>query len=343
MTDMTSLKTKRRNTTLPLIRLSLLIPFTRELDQRDIRIDPILDGFDLSLVTLESPDVFAPAQTVYHLLEAMADAADDPYLAVYIGETLDLFSWPVFTDAARQALTFGDFFYRFSAEAGNQASSVRMCLDTDGRHATFRAQRVFEPDMVPAQADAFYVGLFRSIFQRCAGSLWDPGEVRISTCDPAAIPANYHGLAITRGDLRGCTIRFPQAWLSLPFLYEDFKQRTQLDIRYQSPPRSLLESLRHALQPHIHLPDLDAQQAAELCGQDKRALARKLKARGTTLMQEITRLREETAIRALLDTDSSIADIATSVGYSDPSVFSRAFRKWTGMSPREYRKRHTVQ
>jgi AraC-like DNA-binding protein len=273
----------------------------------------------------------------------MADAVDDPYLAVYVGETLDLFSWPVFTDAAKKAATFGDFFYRFSAEAGNQASSVKMRLDTDGKHATFRAHRVFEPDMSPAQADAFYVGLFRSIFQRCAGTQWDPKAVSIRTCDPEAIPPNYHQLMISQGDRLGCTIRFPQEWLSLPFNYQDFKQRTDMDIRYQSPPRSLSESIRQALLPHIHLTDLTADHAAELCGYDKRALGRKLHVMGTTLTKEIAHIKEELTVRALLDTNESIADIAASVGFSDASVFTRSFRKWTGVSPREYRKMHNTR
>jgi AraC-like DNA-binding protein len=39
----------------------------------------------------------------------------------------------------------------------------------------------------------------------------------------------------------------------------------------------------------------------------------------------------------LQGTDRTIADIATAVGFAEPSAFHRAFRKWTGMRPTDYR------
>ena len=149
---------------LPLIRLSLIIPFEEELNRRGVDIDPILAQFDLTRDNLHSPDVFVTAPVMYRLLDAMAEAAVDPYLAVYIGETLDVYSWPVFADAARAASSFGEFILRFSKETANQATSVKYRLETDGEYATFRAYRVFDPDECPAQADAFYIGLFCRMF-----------------------------------------------------------------------------------------------------------------------------------------------------------------------------------
>ena len=327
----------RGKTGLPLVRLSLLVPFMRELERRQIDVESVFSEYDLARETLFSPDVFVPAVVVYQLIERMAEAADDPYLGFHIGETLDLVSWPLFSDAVRMAATFGDFFFRFSSEAGNQANSVQMRLETDGLYATFRSYRLFIPNMAPAQADAFYVGLFSSIFQRCVGRHWNPNEVRISTCDPSAIPPDYNKLMITRGDRRGCSTRFPQSWLLLPFDIKEFQHRTQLEITYKSPPNSLNESIKQALLPHLHRTDLTTERAAKLCGYGKRALTRKLNANGTTLTDEIARLKEECAVRKLLDTDMPITDIANSLGFSDPSGFTRSFKKWTGMSPRKYR------
>ena len=84
--------------------------------------------------------------------------------------------------------------------------------------------------------------------------------------------------------------------------------------------------------------DLTTEQAAKLCGYEKRSLSRKLKAIGTTLTKEIALLREEQASRLLKETSQTIAEVGSSVGFSDPSVFSRAFKKWSGYSPRAYRK-----
>ena len=44
------------------------------------------------------------------------------------------------------------------------------------------------------------------------------------------------------------------------------------------------------------------------------------------------------ALPLLLDPDVSLLEIGYAVGYSDPAHFSNAFRRWTGMSPKDYRR-----
>ena len=105
-------------------------------------------------------------------------------------------------------------------------------------------------------------------------------------------------------------------------------------------PQSLLESLQIALRPHLQDTDLTAEKAAKICGHDRRRLSRELREMGTTLTKEITQLRSEKATRALADTEQPIAEIAEAVGFTDPTVFSRAFKNWTGQSPRDYRRTH---
>jgi AraC-like DNA-binding protein len=102
----------------------------------------------------------------------------------------------------------------------------------------------------------------------------------------------------------------------------------------------MLDALRSALAPHVHESDLTADRAAKICGHDRRRLSRELREMGTTLSKEIACLRCEAATQALSTTNESVAEIAESVGFSDPTIFSRAFKKWTGKSPREYRRTH---
>ena len=54
-------------------------------------------------------------------------------------------------------------------------------------------------------------------------------------------------------------------------------------------------------------------------------------------------MRRERASRLLADTDKTVRAVALDVGYPDPAVFSRAFKRWTGMTPSQYRKKETGQ
>ncbi len=66
-------------------------------------------------------------------------------------------------------------------------------------------------------------------------------------------------------------------------------------------------------------------------------LRRRLKLEGHTYQSIKDDLRRDIAINALQDTRQTIADIAAAVGFAEPSAFHRAFRKWTGMRPTDYR------
>lgn len=85
------------------------------------------------------------------------------------------------------------------------------------------------------------------------------------------------------------------------------------------------------------------EEAAQQLGMSGRTLRRQLNALGTNFQNELDALRKEWAIDLLLNTDKCITDIALILGFCDSSAFSKAFKKWTGHSPREFKKQHVDQ
>lgn len=75
--------------------------------------------------------------------------------------------------------------------------------------------------------------------------------------------------------------------------------------------------------------------AAEL-GLSRQTLARRLKAEGVTFAGVFDELRRTVALECLLDARLSVKETAYRVGFSEPAPFSRAFKRWTGLSPRAY-------
>ena len=68
-------------------------------------------------------------------------------------------------------------------------------------------------------------------------------------------------------------------------------------------------------------------------------LRRRLVDEGTSFQDIKDQLRREKAIEFLCHTSSSVTDIACELGFSEASAFHRAFKKWTGANPGEYRQR----
>jgi AraC-like DNA-binding protein len=68
-------------------------------------------------------------------------------------------------------------------------------------------------------------------------------------------------------------------------------------------------------------------------------LRRKLDAEGTSYQGIKDELRRDAAVHHLCGTRLSIADIASALGFQETSAFHRAFKRWSGVQPGEYRRR----
>ncbi|MGO1596104.1 MAG: AraC family transcriptional regulator ligand-binding domain-containing protein [Sphingobacterium sp.] len=68
-----------------------------------------------------------------------------------------------------------------------------------------------------------------------------------------------------------------------------------------------------------------------------RTMQRKLKEEGVSYLQIISEVRKSLAIDYIRNTNSSIKEISVVLGYSEPSAFVRAFKKWTGKTPSAFR------
>ena len=89
------------------------------------------------------------------------------------------------------------------------------------------------------------------------------------------------------------------------------------------------------------LPDgqLDEAEIAAMLNLSRRSLQRRLGEQGMTFTQLQEQTRRELALQYVRDPRYSFGEIAYLVGFSEPGNFSRAFRRWHGVSPSQYRER----
>lgn len=83
----------------------------------------------------------------------------------------------------------------------------------------------------------------------------------------------------------------------------------------------------------------DQAEVARALNMSARNLQRRLRAEGKGFRQLLDETRRELAIQYLQDTRRSIGEITYLLGFSEPSNFTRAFRRWKGISPNEFRRR----
>ena len=98
--------------------------------------------------------------------------------------------------------------------------------------------------------------------------------------------------------------------------------------------RGQVESL---LMPILHTGDIGIDALAVALGLNRQSLYRKLKAEGVTFQEVVDELRRKLAHHYLQGNKVSVNEIAYLLGFSDGTAFSRAFKRWTGQSPRSWR------
>jgi AraC-like DNA-binding protein len=87
------------------------------------------------------------------------------------------------------------------------------------------------------------------------------------------------------------------------------------------------------------LPDgrISDQKVADALYMSNRTLQRKLQVKGSTFKNILVELRKELAMKYIQDNQMTLTELSFQLGFSEMSSFSRAFKQWTGSSPREYR------
>ena len=97
-------------------------------------------------------------------------------------------------------------------------------------------------------------------------------------------------------------------------------------------------ALRFAIQPYLGDGQVGLAHAAEMVGMSQRTLQRRLKLSGTSFAETVQQARFDLARRWLGDASLKVGDVAAMAGYENPQHFSRAFRKFCGLTPSDYRR-----
>ena len=162
-----------------------------------------------------------------------------------------------------------------------------------------------------------------------------------------ANPDNYRALF-------GCPVLFgqaasglvlPAAALAFPItrneddLREFLRQAPYQLVRRDEPGqvRTLSASIEKILSQYANVRLPNAEAVATVLHMSARTMHRRLTAEGTSFQQLKDRFRETLAIHYIARPELSIDAIAALMGFQDNSAFYRSFKKWTGVSPGQYR------
>ncbi|WP_339845811.1 AraC family transcriptional regulator ligand-binding domain-containing protein [uncultured Halopseudomonas sp.] len=141
---------------------------------------------------------------------------------------------------------------------------------------------------------------------------------------------------------QGCYLMLEETLLAKPlasadsFLLPRFVEAME-DLLANMPSNDLVEQVKRRIQMLLGSGDMSEERVAVPMNISPRHLRRKLNAEGTSYELLVDEVRKEGAIRMISQGQLSLTSIAYELGFLDPSSFTRAFRRWTGMSPTAFR------
>ncbi len=184
-----------------------------------------------------------------------------------------------------------------------------------------------------------------NIMRKLIGPQWHPTEVRLMRRAPRQ-PEAYACFfdAPCCFNAARSELVFPATTLDLPLTgastnaFPAAMAAHQAGTPFELTGQDWLELVRRTTLGLLLTGDCNRQAVADALEISPRTLNRKLEQAGASFL-ELADYTRFTASRVLIkDTDMSLGDIARVLGYADPSSFCRAFKRWSGVSPAEWRK-----
>lgn len=299
-------------------------------------------GLEARLV--DDPDAIVSMRLGAAFLAAAARLTGDEHVGLHMAEHADL-------------RTFEVHFYAMAASGSLGEAYTRLCRYQRLIHETSRIEMLHGGDTVTLRhvlpggrragrhTAEFLLATWVRAGREITGVDWAPAEVRFAHANPG-VSAEHTRLfrAPVRFGAPDNAVVIPVHLLALPCgrpdpLLAAFMDRYAADHAVGPDPASATtaDRVRHALLATSTASPTEAAEMARRLRMSVRTLNRLLAAEGTTFRALSARTRCEVAERRLSNPSTSIAEVAFLLGFSELSAFCRAFKRWTGLTPGEFR------
>jgi len=305
----------------------------------------LLRQIELSEDQIRDPDSRVPVEKTLRLWRRITHQLDDPDVGLEVGSTFKIREAGVVGYAMLHSDTLLGALRRIVRFAKLLNQRAELALEDQGDR--WRLQALQQP-LIPnfrQPIDEGIAGLmtgFREITGRkilAAGLYFNYARPEDTSAHRRLLGAELHfdepaaAIVLWDRDVRAPTVAADRSLTR----YLDELAQVHLDALPKIDSYSA--RVRQAVWPHLSegLPAIP-QIASELA-LSTRSLQRRLREEGTSFAAVVDDLRREKAQLLLRDPHLAVYEVGYLLGYSDPSTFHRAFRRWQGTSPSRFRTR----
>lgn len=297
---------------------------------------------------LPEPGARLPLDSVIKLWEGARRSTHDEAFALHVAEFLPFGAYKTYDLLLATAPTVGDALVKAAKYNGFVNDAFRPHIRQKRGMACIEYLNCVDPKCNPPEYLEFIFACFLLRFRLTTGVDIRPAEVHFQHSPPRDLSELHRVFRapirfrqpMTRVFIDPSVLRVPQLFADA-LTSELLEHYIQATLNHPCVQDELTVALRRALNGLLTSEHATLAAAARNLGVSRRGLQRKLAARGTSYRELLRALRFELALTLLNRRDIRMNEAADSLGFSELSSFSRAFKKWSGMSPRAYRRKPT--
>jgi AraC-like DNA-binding protein len=301
-------------------------------------------NFDPAL--LSDPDNRIPFSQFVAFYEHGARLTGDDAFGLHMGERVEPELFDVLGYVVIHSPTLGEAINRLIRYHSIWTDGAFYNLDVSGRQARLTYEYVDGLTNGRRHDCEMTLSILVSFARRGTGVDWTPHEVSFQHSTPQSIIEHQRIFrSQVHFDRPMNELIFDSSLLALPMMKADPGLFVILDRHAQEllsrRPRAdgLINQVRQLLGEALNAgDDPGIETISQNLGISVRTLQRKLKEEGKSHQGLLDEMRCELSKRYLQEPKLAICEVAYLLGFSEPSAFHRAFRRWTGITPKEFRR-----
>jgi AraC-like DNA-binding protein len=307
----------------------------------------LLGAAGLDPALLANPDAYLPHAQEMRLWDEAVRLSGDPDFGVHMAEWVarapeDHFD--VLAFAVRSCPTLGEHYRLAGRYMRLIHEGLYLSVEEEGDVARVMHGHIAER-IGPRQPVEGMVALTLLVGRRALGEDFVPKAVRFTHDRPDRVSEQERvfGTEVQYGCPRNELV-LDRALLERPQRHAEHRLLAILDRELSSQlselPKSssFVDVVRRCMMGELPDREPSVPAVAAKLRMSARSLQRRLQSEGTSFAEVLSELRRELSLRYLEDQRISIAEVAFLLGFLDVTGFHRAFKRWTGGTPAEYRR-----
>ena len=325
------------------VSITLLSQMFLYMKSLGIDIDEFLQSIGVKPQRVKSVDDHIPVETYLFIQEEAVKRTGDDCFGLHMGEFAEAGSWSILGYMMMNCENLGEAF----AKAGRYSRIIGNLIEAT---AVFQFNKVkfifFTPPHAPVMTRHCYESTLSSsvrMLRSLSGKEIDPVQVGFPYPEPRN-RAEYDRVF-------QCPVLFDQketfmvletkiakipVLLSNPALLEHFEAYAQEFIAKMEHTDEYTRAVTRIVLAHLDDVDLSIKKVAGEMAVSVRTLQKRLEEEGVVFSELLRSIREKLAKQYLTE-NYTVEQITYMLGFSEPSVFRKAFKKWIGVTPKEYR------